>query len=72
MEFNSILRRRGISSQIINAPQNISSSCTLSIKTELRYYAEISTLIKTLKIEGFIGLFMVEKYGIREQTQRLY
>ncbi len=72
IEFMKLLRTRGIPSSTINTPHNISTSCTLSLKVDTRYYKEVLGLIKFKRLEGFLGLFLVEKSGLREQTQRLY
>ncbi len=72
MEFSRILRSRGISSQTINTPSSIYSSCTLSIKTDISHYSQILSLLKLVKLDGFLGLYLIEKQGLRQQTQRLY
>lgn len=71
-EFKKLLSNRGIGSQSINTPKSISSSCTLSLKIDMIYYQQVLGLLRLRKIDGIIGLFLVEKIGLREQTQRLY
>ncbi|MFQ6752171.1 MAG: putative Se/S carrier-like protein [Clostridia bacterium] len=72
MKFSKTLSNRGIPNNTINTPKTIGSTCTLSIKADFQYYNQILSLLKLLKIEGFLGLFMIEKTGLVEQTQRLY
>lgn len=72
MKFSKILSTRRIPNNIINTPKSIGSTCTLSIKTDIQYYNQILSLLNLLKIEDFLGLYMIERIGITEQTRRLY
>ncbi len=72
MKFSKILSTRRIPNNIINTPKSIGSTCALSIKTDIQYYNQILSLLNLLKIEDFLGLYMIERIGITEQTRRLY
>ena len=72
MEFSKILNSRGINSKIINTPSSIGSSCMLSIQTIPVHYQQVISLIKLVHLQGFLGIYLIEKQGLRQQTQRLY
>lgn len=72
MEFNKILNSRGVNAKIINTPASIGSTCMLSVQTSLSNYSQIISLLKLIHLEGFLGLFLIENQGLRQQTQRLY
>ena len=70
--FSKTLRTNGISVSIINTPRNIAISCGLSIKTDIRHFSIISTLIKQSNLADFIGMFSETKNGNSTQYERLY
>ena len=70
--FAKIMKAHSIPTEIINTPRSISISCGLSARTDFRFYNSIIILLQNAKLEGFLGLYLLERQGLREQTQRLY
>lgn len=70
-EFAKILKYNGILTNIINSPSNISSSCTLSIKADYKYFNPVSKLILSIRPKSFLGLYLLTRNGVSNQTQRL-
>ena len=70
--FSKTLRANGISVSIINTPRNIAISCGLSIKTEMRHFSIISTMIKQSNLVDFIGIFSETRNGSSTQYERLF
>ena len=70
-EFNKLLKLRGVFSSVINTPKRISSSCSLSVKSDYRNYTIILELIKTLKPTTLIGMFIVEESGFSQNIVRV-
>ena len=70
--FSKTLRANGISVSIINTPRNIAISCGLSIKTDMRHFSIISTMIRQSNLTDFIGMFSEARNGNSTQFERLY
>ena len=56
--LSKILRQNGINVEIINTPRNIAISCGLSIRTDFKYFAITSNIVKTIKLNDFVGIFI--------------
>lgn len=61
--FQKILKQQGIQAQIINSPKQISSSCSLSLKCDFRFFSTIKKLLNFKNYEDFNGLYIVEKFA---------
>ena len=70
--FAKILRTNGIAVNIINTPRSIAISCGLSLKTEMKYFSVISTLIRQTKLDGFVGIFSEKKLNSLTHFERLF
>ena len=70
--FSKILKNYNINHSIINTPNSISRSCSLSIKTEIFYKNSIINTLETSRINDFAGIFIIERHGFNERIQRLY
>ena len=71
MNFVKILQSHRIPTRIINTPHKISSSCTLSIKTELIFQSEIIGILKQVNLSGFLGLYSVNDFNGFTQVNRI-
>lgn len=71
LNFTRILKQNQIPYSIINTPNNISSTCTLSLNIPQMFYNKVLALIKQYKPSGFLGLFLIDKNNYN-QTQRLF
>ncbi|MBR6779230.1 MAG: DUF3343 domain-containing protein [Clostridia bacterium] len=70
--FIKIARQQGISVSIINTPRSISISCGLSAKSDFRFYKNIVNIIRQTQLNGFLGIYSIEKLATHEQVQKLY
>lgn len=70
--FSKILKNFNIYHSIINTPNSISRSCSLSIKTDIFYKNTIINALESSRINDFAGIFIVERQGFNERIQRLY
>lgn len=69
--FLNLLKRNGIFSTIINTPKSIGSSCMLSLKTDFKHVNRIQSIIQTVHLKSFVGLFAILSTPYGEQTSRL-
>ena len=72
MSFLKLLRINGIVANVINTPRTTSISCGLSIKTDYRNLNNVSRILSQTTIDGFLGVYLVTRNGMHEQTQRLF
>lgn len=70
--FSKILKNYNIKHSIINTPNSISRSCSLSIKTDIFYKISIVNALETSRITDFAGIYIIERQGFNERIQRLY
>jgi len=70
--FAKVLRSNGVNVNIINTPRNISTSCGLSIKVELRYFNLVLNQARQTNPEGLVGIFTETKQNSHTQYQRLF
>lgn len=71
MQFNQLLHSRNIKTRIINTPHKISSSCSLSIKTDLSFLSIIETLLRQNLLGGFLGLYSVQEFNGFSQVVKI-
>lgn len=71
LKFNKILKNQGMLTQIINTPRSTSISCSLSIKTDFRNLTNVINLVNQLHIDGLLGVYLINRIGMHEQTQRI-
>ncbi|MBR1988169.1 MAG: DUF3343 domain-containing protein [Clostridia bacterium] len=71
INFSKILHLNNITTKIINTPHKISSSCSLSIKTEYVYLPTVSNLIKQTNPSGFIGLYLINEFSSYSQVSKI-
>ena len=71
MQFNQLLHSRNINTRIINTPHKISSSCSLSIKTDLSFLSIIESLLKQISLGGFLGLYSVNEFNGFSQVVKI-
>ena len=69
--FAKILKSNNISVNIINSPKTIGSTCTLSIKTDYRFFNQIKSLLLYFKPHSFLGLFAFQTSSNSNQAIRL-
>ena len=70
--FAKILKTHSIPAEITNTPRSISVSCGLSVKTSYSFLPIVFKLVQSSNLAGFIGIYLLEKYGLREKTERIY
>lgn len=70
--FFKILKTHNIPAEITNTPKTISISCGLSVKTNYSFLPIIFKLVQSSNLSGFLGIYLVEKTGLRVKTERLY
>lgn len=70
--FAKIMRTHSIPIEIISTPRSVSISCGLSVKTDYRYLNTIINLLHVSNLDGFLGIYLIERQGLRQQTQKLY
>ena len=69
--YSNFLKNNRIPISIINSPQTISSSCTLSIKIDYLFLNKIVNLINKQKPKSFLGLYTLSQQNNTTQTIRL-
>ena len=69
--FAKILKSNNIVINIINSPKVIASSCTLSIKTDFRFFNMIKNLLFHYQPKSLIGVFSIQPNNTGNQTIRL-
>ena len=70
--FAKFLKSNGMNINIINTPNSISTSCTLSIKTDFKNLNRIFSMINGKKVSGMIGIYSISKNLGYERVERLY
>ncbi len=69
--FNKLLRQYNINTMIINTPRSVSISCGLSIKADYRELGMIKTILQQSNVDGFLGMFTINRAGGFEQVERI-
>lgn len=72
LSFAKVLRINGMIVNIINTPRSTSISCGLSIKTDYRNLNNVTRILNQSKVDGFLGVYMVTRNGMHEQTQHIF
>ena len=72
LSFAKLLRINGMIVNIINTPRSTSISCGLSIKTDYRNLNNVTRILNQSKVDGFLGVYMVTRNGMHEQTQHIF
>lgn len=70
--FAKFLKSNGMNINIINTPNSISTSCTLSIKTDFKNLNRILSMINGKKVSGMIDIYSISKNLGYERVERLY
>ena len=70
--FAKFLKSNGMNINIINTPNSVSTSCTLSIKTDFKNLDRILSMINGKKVSGMIGIYSISKNLGYERVERLY
>ena len=61
VKFYDILKRIGVSAEIVNTPKAAGVGCGLSVKINKVYLSAIKRAINTLKTKSFAGFFVVKR-----------
>lgn len=72
LSFAKLLRINGMIVNIINTPRSTSISCGLSIKTDYRNLNNVTRILNQSKVDGFLGVYLVTRNGMHEQTQHIF
>lgn len=70
--FARLMRSNSIPTEIINTPRSVSISCGLSARTDYRFFNMVVNLLHRANLEGFLGIYSIEKQGLSEHTQKMY
>ncbi len=71
INFAKILQSHYIPARIINTPHKISSSCSLSIKTEYSFQSNIISLLKQANLSGFLGIYSINDFNGYTQVNKI-
>ena len=69
--FARILKTHNVFFSIINTPKRIASSCTLSIKTDLKNFNLTKQLLLRHQPKTFVGIYSFQSNQNGEQILRL-
>ncbi len=72
LAFTKNLRLNGIAVEVVNTPRAISVSCGLSAKLSLNYVNYIINLINRNNFENFVGVYVAERVGLKENISKIY
>ena len=70
--INKTLLRNGLNTAIVNTPRNISVSCGLSIKVDFKSLDICKTIMSRLRVDDFLGIYIVERIDKHEQVTKVY
>ncbi len=70
--INKILQKHGINTAVVNTPRNISISCGLSIKVEIKALDLCKNIISRAQLNDFMGIYIVERINNHEQVTRVF
>ncbi len=65
VKFSEILRRNGISNEIINTPKEAEVGCGLSVKISPSNFLFAKRLVKSSAFSSFAGFFLIKLYAGR-------
>ncbi len=65
------LKKLGVIVSIINTPRNISISCGLSAKTDVKNLSLVTNIIKQSGMGGFLGAYIISFINGHEQIERV-
>ena len=69
MKCEGILKESGVSCRVIPLPSELSASCGLSIKTELKNLEEVKNILNKEKLE--LDLYKVKKNGLKKSIEKI-
>lgn len=69
--FSNFLKSREIYVSIINTPQVIGSSCTLSIKIDYKHLNQIVNILNKQRPKSFLGLYSITNQINGNQVLRI-
>lgn len=69
LRYEAELRRRGVSTQVVTTPRDISMGCGLSVRFPLEALPEARRALATANTGNLIGLYRAEYDGRRLRVQ---
>ena len=70
LRFESALRQRGIPTQVVTTPRDISMGCGLSVRFPMERLGEVRRALLTSNPGNLIGLYRAEYDGARLRVSR--
>ena len=65
LRFEATLRQRGVPTQVVTTPRDISMGCGLSVRFPMEYLTEVRRALATSNPCNLIGLYRAEYDGRR-------
>ena len=70
LRFEDALRRRGVPTQVVTTPRDVSMGCGLSVRFPMEYLGEVRRAAATSNPGNLIGLYRAEYDGARLRVTR--
>ena len=65
LRFEAALRQRGVPTQVVTTPRDISMGCGLSVRFPMEYLTEVRRTLAAANPGNLIGLYRAEYDGAR-------
>ncbi len=65
IKFSEMLRKRGISSRVINTPKEAGVGCGLSVQIDVKYFVIVKKIVHLSNLNSFAGFFYIKQVGNR-------
>lgn len=63
VKFYDILKRIGVSAEIVNTPKAAGVGCGLSVKTSKNAFSTVKNAVNLARLNSFAGFFLVSVVG---------
>ena len=63
LEFLEVLKRYGVSAQIVSTPREVRVGCGLSVRFSYSALARVKSILMHAEVSSFAGFFMSTGYG---------
>lgn len=65
LQFQDMLRRRGIRTTVVSTPREIAVGCGLSLRFDLQQAQQVVDLARAMRPDSLVGFYALERVGNR-------
>lgn len=66
LRMEDAIRRAGLPAGVVSTPREVALGCGLSVRFDLRHFAQVLTIYRQMNPGALIGFYRVDDYGTRQ------